>query len=74
MRCSLVNFFFCNQNLGFKLLVEKCQIGIPKIRFLRHVTSAAGISPNKPKVEEFLKNVRMPKTLKQVRRLIEFMQ
>ena len=32
------------------------------------------IAPNKEKIEQFLKTIRMPKTLKQVRRLIGFMQ
>ena len=62
------------QSLGFKLSIEKCQFGIPKIRFIGHEISAAGISPNNPKVEKFLANVRMPKTIKQVCRLIGFMQ
>ena len=45
-----------------------------KYDFLGHEISAAGISPNKPKVEKFLASVRMAKTMKQVRRLIGFMQ
>ena len=71
---NLEQIFRCIQSLGFKLSIEKCQFGIPKIRFLGHELSAAGIRPNKPKVEKFLANVRMPKTIKQVRRLIGFMQ
>ena len=70
----LEQFFRCIQSLDFKLSIKKCQFGIPKIRFLGHKLSAAGISPNKPKVEKFLANVRMPKTIKQVRQLIGFMQ
>ena len=71
---NLEQIFCCIQNLGFKLSIEKCQFGIAKIRFLGHEISASGISPNKPKVEKFLANVRMPKTIKKVRRLIGFMQ
>ena len=65
--------FRCIQSLDFKLSIKKCQFRIPKVRFLGHEISAAGLSPNKPKVEKFLANVRMPKTIKQVRQLIGFM-
>ena len=71
-RSSQKWIFLYIQNLGFKLSIEKCQFGIPKSRFLGHVISAAGISPNKSNVEKFIENARMPKTMKQV--LFGFMQ
>ena len=54
--------------------IDKCQFGIPKIQFLGHTISSDAISPNKPKVEKFLQSVILPKALKQVRRLIGFME
>ena len=62
------------RSLGFKLSIDKCQFGIPKIQLLRHTFSADGISPNKPKVAKFIQSGKSPKTLKQARRLIGFMQ
>ena len=70
---NLKHIFQCNRNLGFNLSIDKCQLGIPEIQFLGHTISADGISSNKPKVEKFLQSVKLPKTLKQVRRLIGFM-
>ena len=46
--------FCCIQSLDFKLSIEKYQLSIPKIQFHGHETSAAGISPNKQKVEKVL--------------------
>ena len=70
-----LNYIFqCIRNLGLTLAIDKCQFKIPKTQFLGHTISAVGISPNKPKVEEILQSVKLPKTLKQVRRHIGFMQ
>ena len=71
---NLKHIFQCIRNLGFKLSIDKCQFGIPKIQFLEHTISADGISPNKPKIEKFLQSVKLHKILKQVRRLMGFMQ
>ena len=62
------------QNLGLKLAIDKCYFSIPKTKFLGRKISAIGKTRNKPKVEEFLQSVKLPKTLKQVRRHIGFMQ
>ena len=64
----------CIQNIGSKLSNDKCKFGIPKIQFLGHTISTDGISPNKPKVEKFCQPVNLPKTFKEVRRLIGIMQ
>ena len=68
------HIFSCFEKLGFKLSVDKCGFGIRKVYFLCHTITEHGIAPNNKKIEQFLKAVWMPKTLKQVRRLIGFMQ
>ena len=65
---NLEHIFACIQKSGFKLSI-KCQFGIKKIKFTEHV-----IKPNREKVEKFLANILMPKTIKQTRRLIGFVQ
>ena len=59
---------------GFKLSMEKCQFGISQIQFLGHTITENGLSPNKDKVEKFLNNIKTPKTIKQVRKFIGFIQ
>ena len=71
---NLKHIFQFNRNLGFKLSIDKCQFGIPKIQFLGHTVSADGISPNKPNVEKVLQSGKLLEKIKQVRRLIGFMQ
>ena len=71
---NLDHIFACIEKLGFKLSMDKCEFGIRKINFLGHTITEHGIAPNNEKIEQFLKTIRMPKTLKQVRRLIGFMQ
>ena len=44
------------------------------IEFLGHTINQQGSTPNKEKVNNFLKKLKMPKTLKQIRRLIGFVQ
>ena len=60
---NLEHIFACVQKSGFKLSVEKCQFGIKKIKFSGHTITEHGISPNREKVENFLANIRMPKTI-----------
>ena len=58
---NLEQIFRCIQNLGFKLSIDKCQFGIPKIRFLGHEISAAGISPNKRRLKNSLQMLECQK-------------
>ena len=44
------------------------------MQFLGRVITPKGISPEKEKIQKFLKQVRMPRTLKQIRRLPGFQQ
>ena len=53
--------------------MHKSEFGIRKIHFLGYLITEHGMAPNKETIEHFLKTIRMPKALKQVRRL-GFMQ
>ena len=54
--------------------MEKCQFSVKTIDFLGHTINQQRSTPNKESVNNFLKNLKMPKTLKQIRRLIGFVQ
>ena len=62
------------ESLGFELSIEKCEFGILEINFLGHTITGDGIKPNKDKLEKFLSTVKLPKSVKQTRRLIGFHQ
>ena len=57
---------------GLRLSPGKCSIATQRMQFLGRVITPKGISPEKEKIQKFLKQVRMPRTLKQIRRLLGF--
>ena len=73
--CSnLESIFHCIRRSGLKLSMEKCEIGVPNITFLGRSISSEGTMPNKSKVDKFLSTIKMPKNVKQTKRLIGFFQ
>ena len=71
---SLRKIFDCVRKSGLKLSPEKCEIAASSIKFLGNTITKEGISPQSEKIEKFLKKISMPKTTKQVKRLIGFVQ
>ena len=71
---SLREIFICIRQSGLKLSPEKCEIATDTMKFLGNNISAGGISPEKAKITKFLDKFKMPKTTKQVKRLIGFTQ
>ena len=57
------------QDMGMKLNVSKCSFAMTEIKFLGHVLSEKGVRPDKKNVEA-VRNMPMPKSVKQVRRFI----
>ena len=55
---------------SLKLSAHKCEFGTTKIDYLGSAFTPKGISPEISKIENFLGQVRMPNTVKQVKRLI----
>ena len=70
LRC----IFHCLRAAGLKLSMHKCEFGLKKISFLGRTITEQGISPNQEKAQAFLKTLKMPKSVKQVKRLIGFFQ
>ena len=65
---TLRKIFTCIRRSGLKLSTEKCVIGTQKMKLLGNVITPEGILPERTKIDEF----QMPKTMKQVKRLIGF--
>ena len=71
---SLREIFICIRQSGLKLSPEKCEIATDTMNFFGNNISADGISPEMAKITKFLDKFKMPKTTKQVKRLIGFTQ
>ena len=71
---NLEEIFKCIAKAGLRLSIKKCKFGLPKIKFLGNTITSQGISPNKEKVATFLETMKMPRNVRQVKRLIGFLQ
>ena len=71
---ALRKIFDCLRETGLKLSAHKCEFGTTKIDYLGSTITPKGISPESAKIEKFLGQIRMPNTVKQVKRLIGFVQ
>ena len=64
----------CVRRSGLKLSPKKCIFGTTKIKFLGNLLTPAGIQPESKKIDKILSKMKMPQTVKQVKRLIGFVQ
>ena len=71
---ALNESFDCLRKSGSKLSAHKCEFGTTKIDYSGSTITPKGISPESAKTEKFLGQIRMPNTVKQVKRLIGFVQ
>ena len=71
---ALGKVFDCLRESGLKLSAHKCEFGTTKIDNLGNTNTPKGISPDSAAIEKFLGKIRMPNTVKQVERLIGFVQ
>ena len=66
--------FGCIKEAGLRLSMSKCQFGVKEIRYLGQSITSEGMTPNEDKIQEFLKGISMPNTLRRVQRLVGFFQ
>ncbi len=59
------------QEYGLKVSIDKCQFCQPKVNYVGHVVSAAGVSPDPEKVKAVI-NWKMPTDLKSLRSFLGF--
>ena len=71
---NLRQIFECVRKSGLKLSPGKCEFGVQKITFLGKVITPAGIQPERERIKKFMNKLTMPRTVKQVKRLVGFLQ
>ena len=71
---NLTAIFESKENTGLQISPSKCELGLIESTFLGNTISSEGMSAIKTKDSEFLSTLKTPKTVKQIRRLIGFLQ
>ena len=64
--------FTCIRESGMKLATDKCAFGLKEIQFLGNTITSEGLTPIKQKIATFLRTFKMPKNVKQTKRMIDF--
>ena len=59
---------------GLKLSMAKCAFGYPEIEFLGRSLTTKGIAPIQEKIDKFLKNIKLPTSVKSLQQYIGFVQ
>ena len=59
-------------NAGLKLTNEKCQFGVKQMEFVGRIISSKGVSPQTHKIQNFLNNLRLPKSKRALQRYLGF--
>ena len=65
--------FQCIQKAGLKLTMHKCHFGATEIDFLGRTITPAGVKPQRPWVQNFLKNTKFPISKKVLQRYLGFL-
>ena len=64
--------FQCIRNAGLKLTIEKCHFGVRQIEVLGRTISSERVSPQAHKIQNFLKELGIPKSKKALQRYLGF--
>ena len=59
---------------GLKLSMAKCALGHPEIEFLGRSITSKGVAPIEEKIDNVLKNIKLPTSVKSLQRYIGFVQ
>ena len=62
------------QKAGLKLSMSKCAFGHPKIEFLGRSITTKGVAPLEKRIDDFLKKLKLPTSVKSLQRYIGFVQ
>ena len=62
------------QKAGLKLSMSKCAFGHPQIDFLGRSITSKGVAPLEDKIDDFLKKIKLPTSIKSLQRYIGFVQ
>ena len=69
---TLRQIFDCLRKSGLRLTPHKCEFGMPSINFLGNKITPKGLQPENEKILKFLNTIKVPTTVKQVKRLVGF--
>ena len=58
---------------GLRLTVKKCEFGVPEIKYLGWTISKAGQGVQKEKITKQLATMKMPRSIRQIQKMIGFM-
>ena len=70
---ALDHVFASLKRSGLRLTVKKCEFGVPEIKYLGWTISKAGQGVQQEKITKFLATLRMPRSTKQIQKMIGFM-
>ena len=62
------------QKAGLKMSMPKCAFGQPQIDFLGRSITSKGVAPLEDKIDDFLKKIKLPTSIKSLQRYIGFVQ
>ena len=71
---TLTKNFHCLRASGLQLSAHKGEFGTTTIDYIGNTITLAGITPESDKIKKFLDKIRMPDNIRQVKRLIGFVQ
>ena len=75
LKSNLQKIFSCIRGSGLKLSPQKCHFGVSRISFFDNTKTPQWYhNTTEKKIEKFLQNLRIPQTVKQMKRLIGFTQ
>ena len=69
---TLRQIFDCLRKSGLRLTPHKYEFGLTSISFLGNTITPQGLKPETEKIEIFLKTMKLPATVRQVKRLVGF--
>ena len=71
---NIESVFMKIKQAGLKLSMAKCAFGHPEIEFLGRSITSKGVAPIEEKIDKFLKNIKLPTSVKPLQRYIGFVQ
>ena len=71
---NIESVFIKIKQAGLKLSMAKCAFGHPEIEFLGRSITSNGVAPIEEKIDKFLKNIKLPTSVKSLQRYIGFIQ
>ena len=69
---TLRQMFDCSRKSGLRFTPHKCEFGMTSINFLGKTITPQGLKAETEKNEKFLKTMKLPTTVRQLKRLVRF--